>query len=67
MHVAYDTALMDVSRPCMCETTKLAGLLNRVFSCDVITFEIMKENRKQKTAAILVYNEIGASMAIFTK
>ena len=33
-------------------------------ACDVITFEIMKKN---KTAAILVHNKIGASMAIFTK
>ena len=31
---------------------------------DVITFEITKDN---KTAAMLVYNEIGASVAIFTK
>ena len=35
----------------------------RAFSCDIITFEIMK----RKTIAMLVYNEIGASMAIFTE
>ena len=35
---------------------------NRVFSCDVITFGVIQE-----TPAMLVYNEIGASMAIFTK
>ena len=35
-----------------------------MFSCDVITFEITKENKK--TASMLVY-KIGASMVIFTK
>ena len=36
-----------------------------MFSCDVITFEITKENKK--TASMLVYNKIGASMVSFTK
>ena len=38
---------------------------NRVFSCDVITFEIMKENRKQPP--FWCTTQIGGSMVIFTK